>query len=100
MEIVSRKISPRKLGRVAEVFGGLSYPIRLKILELLEDGKPYSVGAIRSYVNIEPTLLSHHLKKMKNIGIVDSHRQGRNIYYKLTLMEITKVFDCIYGCKI
>ena len=89
-----------KLGKVAEIFGGLAYTVRLEILELLEDGKSYSVGEILNEVKIEPSLLSLHLKKMKNIGIIESLRQGRNIYYKLALKEITKVFDCIYNCNI
>lgn len=89
-----------KLGKVAEIFEGLAYPVRLEILELLEDGKSYSVGEILNEVKIEPSLLSLHLKKMKNIGIIESLRQGRNIYYKLALKEITKVFDCIYNCNI
>ncbi|MCH7514245.1 MAG: winged helix-turn-helix transcriptional regulator [Bacteroidetes bacterium] len=88
-----------KLGKVTEIFGGLAYPVRLEILELLEDGKSYSVGEILNEVKIKPSLLSHHLKKMKNIGIIESLRQGRNIYYKLALKEITKVFDCIYNCN-
>ena len=51
-----------KLGKVAEIFEGLAYPVRLEILELLEDGKSYSVGEILNEVKIEPSLLSHHLK--------------------------------------
>ena len=89
-----------KLGKVAEMFGGLAYTVRLEIPELLEDGKSYSLGEILNEVKIEPSLLSLHLKKMKNIGIIESLRQGRNIYYKLALKEITKDFDCIYNCNI
>ena len=100
MEVKTRKISPRKLGKVAEIFEALAYPLRLKILELLESGKPYKVGEILKYVDIEPTLLSHHLKKMKNLGILESYREGRNIYYKLVIKEISKVFDCIYSIRI
>ena len=100
MEVINRKIGPEKIGRVAEIFEGLAYPIRLRVLELLEDGQAHSVGDILNVIKIEPSLLSHHLKKMKNIGIISSERQGRNIYYKLVLKEITKIFDCIYTCKI
>ena len=100
MEVINRKIGPEKLGRVAEIFEGLAYPIRLRILELLEDGNSYTVGEILDTVKIEPSLLSHHLIKMKNTGIISSERQGRNIYYKLVLKEITKIFDCTYTCKI
>ncbi len=100
MSVIRRSISPMKLGKVAEIFEALAYPVRLEVLELLEDGKSYSVGEILKEVKIEPSLLSHHLKKMKNIGIIESFRNGRNIYYKLVLKEITKIFDCIYNCEI
>ena len=95
-----REISPQKLEKVAEIFQGLAYPIRLQILELLEDGNDYAVNEILNKVQIEASLLSHHLSKMKNIGIIESYRQGRNIYYRLAIREISKVFDCIYACEL
>jgi ArsR family transcriptional regulator len=98
--ISSREISPKKLEKIAEIFQGLAYPVRLQILELLEDGKDYPVNEILNKVQIEASLLSHHLSKMKNIGILESYRQGRNIYYKLAIKEISKVFDCIYSCEL
>ena len=98
--ISSREISPQKLEKIAEIFQGLAYPVRLQILELLEDGKDYAVNEILDKVQIEASLLSHHLSKMKNIGILESYRQGRYIYYKLAIKEISKVFDCIYSCEL
>ena len=98
--ISKREISTEKLAKIAEIFQGLAYPVRLQILELLEDGNDYAVSEILEKVQIEASLLSHHLSKMKNIGIIDSYRQGRNIYYKLAIKEITKVFDCIYSCEL
>ena len=98
--ISGREISPQKLEKIAEIFQGLAYPIRLQMLELLEDGKEYPVNEILDKVQIEASLLSHHLAKMRNIGILESHRQGRNIYYKLAIPEISKVFDCIYSCEL
>ena len=98
--ISSREISPQKLEKIAEIFQGLAYPVRLQILELLEDGRDYQVNEILDKVQIEASLLSHHLSKMKNIGILESYRQGRNIYYRLAIKEISKVFDCIYSCEL
>jgi DNA-binding transcriptional ArsR family regulator len=98
--IPKREISTEKLQKISEIFQGLAYPVRLQILELLEDGNDYAVSEIRERVQIEASLLSHHLSKMKNIGIIDSYRKGRNIYYKLAIQEITKVFDCIYSCDL
>lgn len=98
--ISNRKISPEKLKKVAEVFQGLAYPVRIQILEILEDGNDYAVNEILEKVQIEASLLSHHLSKMKNIGIVESYRKGRFIYYRLALKEISKIFDCIYACEL
>jgi ArsR family transcriptional regulator, zinc-responsive transcriptional repressor len=98
--ISNREISPEKLVKISEIFSGLAYPVRIQILELLEDGNAYPVNEILDKVQIEASLLSHHLSKMKNIGIIDSYREGRFIYYRLKLKEISKVFDCIYSCEL
>jgi len=100
MELVKRKISSKKLKRVANVFTGLSHPVRLEIVSLLEDGTPATVGEILSEVKIDPTLLTHHLTKMKHLGILESRKEGRNVYYKLAIPEIKDVFDCIENCTI
>ena len=98
--ISEERISSKKLVKIAEIFQGLAFPVRLRILELLEDGQAYAVYEILKEIDIEASLLSHHLSKMKNIGILESYRKGRNIYYQLAIMEITKVFDCIHACEL
>jgi len=98
--ISKERISSEKLIKIAEIFQGLAFPVRLRILELLEDGQDYAVFEILEKIEIEASLLSHHLSKMKNIGILDSYRKGRNIYYRLAIKEITKVFDCIHACEL
>lgn len=100
MVTTKRRSIAHKLGKVANIFGGLSHPSRLEILEFMEDGEERSVGEILKYMKIEPTLLTHHLTKMKQLGILESRKEGRNIYYRLALHEITDVFDCIQHCKI
>ncbi len=94
------QISSEKLIKIAEIFQGLAFPVRLRILGLLEDGQDYAVFEILEKIEIEASLLSHHLTKMKNIGILESYRKGRNIYYRLGIKEITKVFDCIHACEL
>jgi len=98
--IPKKQINSTKLVKIAEIFQGLAFPVRLRILELLEDGQEYAVFEILEKIDIEASLLSHHLSKMKNIGILESYRKGRNIYYYLAIKEITKVFDCIYACEL
>ena len=100
METIKREISPNKLVKVAEIFAGLAHPTRLEILEILEGGDRLAVGEILAQLNIDATLLTHHLTKMKHLGILRSTKEGRNVYYQLAILEITGVFDCIQNCKI
>lgn len=100
MEVKRRMISYNKLSKVADVFAGLAHPTRIEILEILEDGSSFSVGEILAELPIDPTLLTHHLTKMKHLGILSSSKEGRNVYYQLAMPQITSVLECIQDCKI
>ena len=85
---------------MAEVLKVISHPLRLRIIELLESEKPLCVGDILSQLDVEKSLLSHHLNKMKDKGILEAHRQGRKKYFRLAFKEITKIFDCLEQCDL
>jgi len=80
-----RNINVRKIDKISRVFHALSNPDRLKILEILRDGESHTVGDICKKVGIRESTLSHHLAKMKLMGIINSNRLGRNIYYSLVM---------------
>ena len=42
-----------------------------------------SVGELQECLGVEQSLLSHHLKKLKDLKIVESRRKGRKVYYTL-----------------
>ena len=95
-----RNIEAAKLEKMADILKAISHPLRLEVLELLEEKEPQSVAEIREQIDIEQSLLSHHLTKMKDKGVLDSFREGRNIYYRRAFAEITKIFDCMEKCDI
>ena len=55
---------------------------RLAVLELLMDG-PQHVGEINETLEIEQSLLSHHLKILRDAGLVESERDGKHVVYRL-----------------
>ena len=95
-----RNIEFEKLERMAHVLKAISHPVRLKIVELLESNTQLSVAEILRQTGIEQSLLSHHLTKMKDKGVLISFREGRNIYYTLAVEEIAKIFDCMETCDL
>ena len=61
----------------------LADPTRLRIIEVLVNG-PCNVKTINSRVTKPQNLLSHHLKVLRDAGLVKSSRDGRAVRYELT----------------
>jgi ArsR family transcriptional regulator len=55
---------------------------RLAVVELLLTG-PQHVGAMIASLQVEPSLLSHHLKVLREAGLVTAQREGKQMRYAL-----------------
>ena len=60
----------------------LGDPTRRSILRALRDGD-LTAGEIGSRFEITGASISHHLNVLREAGLVESERQGRNIVYSL-----------------
>lgn len=65
---------------IQDTIKALNDPVRRKILDLLKE-RPLSVGDILSKLEITGATLSHHLKVLKDAGLVTSERQGNFLIY-------------------
>ena len=68
--------------RMAEVAKALGDPIRLQLVDVLRKhaGKVCVCELLPLFDVAQPTL-SHHLKKLREAGIVDSERRGLWVFY-------------------
>lgn len=62
---------------------------RLAVLRQLLDGAKH-VGEINDSLGLEPSLLSHHLKILREAGLVESERDGKAVLYRLSPEVKTK----------
>ncbi|MGB1248921.1 MAG: ArsR/SmtB family transcription factor [Chitinophagales bacterium] len=101
MKLTKRNLSIEKLAMVANVLKTISHPVRLEILEVLEVEEPLSVAIIKEKIEteVEQSMLSHHLIKMKDKGILASKKQGKYIYYSIIDRQVLKIFDCMEKCN-
>lgn len=67
-------------------FHALSDPIRLKILDLLQQ-QEMCVCDLCDRLEVPQSKLSFHLKTLKEAGLVHSHQDGRWMYYRLNLAQ-------------
>ena len=63
-----KSIDDMEISNLVKVLRCLSNPIRLKLLILLK--KPHCVCVLSKILNVDITLISHHLAKLKECGLV------------------------------
>lgn len=59
---------------LADVLHALSDPLRLSIVQSLAPGEEAAWNAFM--VNVAPSTLSHHMKVLRNAGIIANRRDG------------------------
>jgi ArsR family transcriptional regulator len=60
----------------------LSDPTRLEILRILMAG-PLHVGELNARLKLDQSLLSHHLKALREAGMVRAQRDGKAVLYSV-----------------
>jgi ArsR family transcriptional regulator len=76
----------------ASVFQALAHPTRIAIVEILRDGE-ISAGAIQEQLGGEQANISQHLSILRSRQIVNSRKQGNQVFYSLRHKVLVKVLD-------
>lgn len=74
----------------AEFFRVLGHPVRIRVLELLQDG-PRPVRDLLADIGIEASSLSQQLAVLRRYGIVVSHREASSVVYEIAGGDIAEL---------
>lgn len=88
-----------KLEMAASKLRAIAHPMRIAIIDLLNDKPKLSVTEIYSSLDIEQASASHHLNILKNKGVLVSKREGKKIFYALKNVTLTEIIECINRCN-
>ena len=91
-------LTAEQLEKAASMLKAIAHPMRIAILEYLEDGKHLTVTEIHEYLQIEQSTTSHHLGILKDKGVLGSKREGKNTYYFIRNENLSSIVDCISRC--
>ena len=78
----ARKIKDLLYEQVARIGKIFSSPKRLELIELLCQGEKTVETLVRE-TSISVKLVSAHLRELRTAHLVETERQGKNIYYRL-----------------
>lgn len=81
------------LETATEVLRAIAHPHRLLIVEMLFQQKSMNVTEIYERLGIEQAVASHHLRILKDRGIVQVRRDGKNSNYSLTSDEYFVILE-------
>lgn len=70
-------------GTFTRFLEAVSDPIRMQIVFLLHDQAQLNVGEIARQFRISRPAISHHLRVLKDAGIVLNEKRGQEVYYWL-----------------
>lgn len=75
-------LDPELSAQVAETMQALATPSRLRILARLHSG-PCTVNELALAVGMEASAVSHQLRVLRLLGLVNGERLGRSVSYSL-----------------
>lgn len=84
-------LQDKKIDKLAEIFKCMSDPTRLKIIYVLSKGEQ-SVTNISEAIGMGQSATSHQLRKLKDLQLVKSTKDGRMVLYSLDDDHVLKLF--------
>ncbi|MDO9511275.1 MAG: metalloregulator ArsR/SmtB family transcription factor [Bacteroidales bacterium] len=93
------KLEISKLENAASKMRAIAHPMRIAIIEMLNDTAKMSVTEIYERLSIEQAAASHHLNILKTKGVLTSKREGKKIFYSLKNKTLNTIIECLDKCN-
>jgi ArsR family transcriptional regulator len=93
-----KRPDPLLVTRSADRFSALGAEPRLQILRLLLASHPTGMiaGEVQEELGIPASTLSHHLEKLKQVGLVNARREGTFLWYTADTSALGEVLNFLY----
>lgn len=85
-----KPLTPEELTTLSETFRLLGDPSRLRILLYCMDG-PKAVNQIAERLGLSQSLVSHHLRLLRDARLVAGRRRAKQIFYELADQHVSHV---------
>jgi DNA-binding transcriptional ArsR family regulator len=83
-----RALDEHTAAHVAELFVAFSDTSRVRLLSVLARGERH-VGALAEAVGLTESAVSHHLRALRQLRLVETRKSGRRVFYSLDAHAIT-----------
>ena len=84
-----------RASEVAALLKTLAHPVRLMLACALAEGE-FSVGELEQKVGVHQPTLSQHLGILREADIVETRREAKQIFYRLTERKAALLIQALY----
>ncbi len=84
----------KALEQAAECLRTLAHPHRLRMIQMLLQGK-YTVGELAESCELPSAMASDHLRLMLRCGFLTSVKDGRKVYYQVADAHLKNILRCV-----
>ena len=78
---------------IAELLKVMAHPVRLCIIKGLIDKGECNVTHMQNCLNKPQSTVSQHLQKLRTAGIIESRRDGLEIYYRMINPKVKNIMS-------
>jgi ArsR family transcriptional regulator len=89
-----------KDSKAISAFSALAQESRFAVFKLLvelPEEQGLSAGDIAAKIGVPSTTMSFHLSQLKNCSLVQAHKNGRSIVYKINRKKVRKLANLLRG---
>lgn len=90
----TKLMSLEALGQAAECLRTLAHPHRLRIVQMLLQGR-FTVGELAEACEIPSHMASEHLRLMQRCGLLAQEKDGRFVYYAIAEPHLASIMRCV-----
>jgi len=90
-EVARTQFDEERLAATEEMLQALAAPVRLRIAHLLARHQALCVCEIESAFDLEQPTISHHLRVLRDAGLVQVQRRGTWAYYALARPAVKRL---------
>jgi ArsR family transcriptional regulator, arsenate/arsenite/antimonite-responsive transcriptional repressor len=95
--LVSEPLDEVSAAGLAQVFKALGDPVRLRLVSMIgaRDGGEVCVCDLTSAFDLTQPTISHHLRVLREAGLIDSERRGTWVYYRLVPAALERMAELL-----
>lgn len=93
--VISLNINHHNLRKAVLVLRALNHKLRQQILQLIDSESKITVTEIYVKLRLEQSVASQHLAILRRVGIVNTERDGKFIYYTVNHKRLDEINEFI-----